>query len=144
MPPAPNVPREAPLAPAHASSRLGAGALLVITAMMALLVMAINVLLIVQAPPRARSTPSRRLPFTPSRAQPHPAPPAQFLVDYPTWAVVLVCLYGVFYFYCCYLMVAGSVDKFLRFTRRKLGGDREGNSIINEEGLVKPLPTAAP
>ena len=52
--------------------------------------------------------------------------------------------YGVFYFYCCYLMVAPDLLALLRWARRKLcGGATDTTSLINEEG-VKPLPTAVP
>ena len=52
------------------------GLLLVVSIVLALLVMAINVILIIQ-----------------------------FIDGYPAWAIGLVCLYGIFYFSCCSIII---------------------------------------
>lgn len=77
------------------------GGLLVASVLMAMIVMAINVLLIVQ-----------------------------FLENFPAWGVALVCLYGCFYFFCMYSMVADDLRNLSNFMWRKL--------------CCGPAPTTAP
>jgi len=76
------------------------GLLLVVSIVLALLVMAINVILIIQ-----------------------------FIDGYPAWAIGLVCLYGIFYFSCCSVMIADELARVRAAAcatwRRVVGGRAE-------------------
>jgi natural resistance-associated macrophage protein len=59
-----------------------------------------------------------------------------FVDDYPVWAIVLVCIYGVIYFYWCYRMVMSDLAKaWTYFTTKPPPG---GVPVVQAEGVQEP------